>query len=124
MCETSVYRSYKFQPGEKTTLKEGDNLLIITDHSWSADRSLQELLDLNIVVAEIFNIKSFGLSLQCVISSCLQLHYYLSNEVGMRIFPLTREQEDKLSECGIAEVHYREHHYVFGKRKCKYTVVM
>ena len=117
VCETSVYKSGKFQLGEKSRLAEGDELLIITDHSWSAERSFQELLDLEAIVADIIEIKEFGLCLQRVEPKCLRLHYYLSHGVGMVVFPLTHEQKDKLSRCGIAEVHYKEYHYVFEKRK-------
>ena len=117
VCETSVYKRGKFQPGEKLSTADGDDLLIITDHSWSAERSFQELLDLRATVAEIFRVKDFALNLQNVESKCLQLHFRLSRGIGMVMFPLTREQEDRLSECGIAEVHYREYHYVLKKRK-------
>ena len=117
VCEASVYKSGKFQPGEMSSPAEGDCLLIITDHSWSAKRSFKELLDLKVIVATIFKINDFALSLQSVGSKCLQLYFYLSNGVGMVVFPLTHEQEEELGKCGIAEVHYREYHYVFKKRK-------
>ena len=117
VCETSVFKSGKFQPGEMSRPAEGDCLLIITDHSWNPERPFEELLDLKVIVAKIFKINEFALSLQSVGSKCLQLHFYLSNGIGMVVFPLTHEQEEKLSGCGIAEVHYREYHYVFEKRK-------
>ena len=117
VCETSVYKEGKFQPGEMSSPADGADLLIITDHTWSAERSLQELLNLRDIVAEIFKIKDFALSLHKVESKCLQLHFYLSKGIGMVVFPLIHECEDKLSKCGIAEVHYREYHYIF--KKCK-----
>ena len=117
VCEASVYKSGKFQPGEISKPAEGDCLLIITDESWSAQRSFKELLDLKVIVAKIFNIKDFALDLRSVESKCLQLHFYLSKGIGMMIFPLTHKQEEELGKCGIIEVHYKEYHYVFKKRK-------
>ena len=116
VCEISIYNSGKFQPGEMSSLVEGSELLIITDHSWNAERSFKELLNLKVVVAQIFKINDFALSLCSVEPKCLKLHCYLSNGVGILVFPLTHEQEDKLSKCGIAEVHYGEYHYVSKKR--------
>ena len=124
VCETSVYQSGKFQPGEMARPAEGDCLLIITDHSWNAQRSFKELLDLKVIVATIFNINDFALNLHSVECKCLRLHFYLSKGIGMVVFPLTHEQEDKLSKCGIAEVHYRSYHYVFKKRKLTHCVHM
>ena len=117
VCESSVYKSGRFQPGEMASPAEGACLLIITDHSWNAERSFKELLNLKVIVAQIFKISDFALSLHSVESKCLQLHFYISNGIGMMVFPLTHEQQDDLSKCGIAEVHYREYHYVLEKRK-------
>ena len=117
VCETSVYKSGQFQPGEMASPAEGDRLLIITDHFWSAKRSFKELLDLKVIIAQIFDIKDFALSLHRVEPRCLKLQCYLSNGIGIMVFPLTDEQQEKLNKCGIAEVHYRKYHYVLKKRK-------
>ena len=117
MCETSVYKRGKFQPGEMSSPAEGDCLLIITDPSWSAERSFKELLDLKVIVAKIFKINDFALNLHSVESKCLKLHFYTSNGIGMIVFPLNHEQKDELSKCGIAEVHYKEYHYIFKEGK-------
>ena len=117
VCETSLYKSSKFQPGEMASPAEGDSLLIITDHSWGTEKTLEELLDLKVIIAKIFNINNFALNLESVTYGCLHLHFYLSNGVGRVVFPLTHKQKTELSECSIAEMHYKEYHYVFEKRK-------
>ena len=114
VSETSLYRSGKFLPGQKIKPVEGDELLIITDHSWSAKRTVEEVLNLEAIVADIFDIEEFGLALQRIESNCLRLYYYISLSVGQLIFPLSNQQEERLKICGICEVHYREFHSVIA----------
>ena len=112
VCETSLYRSGNFEPGQTITPAEGDELLIVTDHTWNANRTLEEVLKLRAIVADIFKIEKFGLALRRIESNCLRLYYYISLAVGELIFPLSNQQEETLKICGICEVHYREFHNV------------
>ena len=66
VCEVSAFKSGKFQPGKMASPAEGDSLLIITDHSWGSERSFKELLDLKLIIAKIFKINDFVLSLHSV----------------------------------------------------------
>ena len=68
VCEVSAFKSGKFQPGKMASPAEGDSLLIITDHSWGSERSFEELLDLKLIIAKIFKINDFALSLHSVAS--------------------------------------------------------
>ena len=66
VCEVSAFKSGKFQPGKMASPAEGDSLLIITDHSWGSERCLEEVLDLKVIIAKIFKINDFALSLHSV----------------------------------------------------------
>ena len=117
VCETSFYMRCEFKPGEEIAPEEGAELVIITDDSWSPDYPFVKIDQLRQVVANIFNISDFALDLKRVKSNCLRLFYYISSAVGRFIFPLSDQQEDKLSYWGIKEIHYENFHYLIVSSK-------
>ena len=125
VSEISMYKRGEFMPGREINPVEGAKLLIITDSSWSPDRSGNEIEDLKIIIAGIFNIMDFGLALERIVPNCLRMYYYVSREVGNMIFPLSLQQQDKLKRRGINEIHYLDYHYICtGKILMKFKIRM
>ena len=119
VCESSLYYSEDFHPGDLCTLKEGCKLILITDESWNHEASLETVLDLEDEVADIFGIERFVLDLKAIEESCLRLYHNIPPDVEHVILSIKHEQVVRLKSCGIAELHCGDCHIVLQTCKCK-----
>ena len=88
VCESSLYYSGEFNPGNTYAPKEGCNLVLITDENWDHKSSLKAVLDLESNVADIFDIEYFALGLKRIEENCLRLYHSIPGDVECVIVTL------------------------------------
>ena len=117
VCESSLYYSGEFRPGNTYAPKEGCNLVLITDEHWDHRSSLKAVLDLEGDVADIFDIEDFAFGLKRIEENCLRLYHSIPTEVEHMILSVKQEQVLRLIICGIAEIYCGGYHIVLKSRK-------
>lgn len=121
VCESSLYYGGEFNPGDTCELKEGCNLVLITDKNWNPEATLTAVLDLERDIAGIFGIQDFILGLKRIEENCLRLYHIIPTCVEHVILSIKQEQVVKLLSLGIAEIYCGSTHIIL--QMCKCTVI-
>ena len=121
--QARVFESYLFQEREyKVAPNVTPHLVIITDETWDKHKTFVNIHELKMHVVKILDIQEFYLNLKSISANCLKLKYAVPTCIKELVFPLTPEQEDKLRECGITELYFKDYHYIMEKKGKDHTV--
>ena len=115
--QARVFENYLFPEQDyKDSSDTVPHLVIITDETWDKHKTFVDIRDLETHVVTIFGIQDFYLDLKSIYANCVKLTYAVPNCMKELVFPLTPEQEDKLREYGVTEIHFGNYHYIMSRK--------
>ena len=104
VSESSLYYGGAFNPGEEYALKEGCNLVLITDDIWNQETALEAVFELEEYISDVLGIEEFVLALKAIEANCLHLYHSVPSCIELYILSVIRKRAEALMEYGIVEI--------------------